>query len=44
MSDFEMLSIMLMTDTIIITIIIAWISTKNSHPPLTQDHDYFFVI
>lgn len=29
MSDFEMLSIMLMTDTIIITIIIAWISTKK---------------
>ena len=44
MSDFEMLSIVLMILSIVVTILIAYINqSKKSNRPSTKEYGYFFV-
>ena len=44
MSDYELLSIVLMMLSIIVTIMLAYINTKKSNRPSPKDHGYSFVI
>ena len=41
MSDFEMLSIVLMILSIVVTILIAYINQSKSNRPSTKEYGYF---